>query len=236
MPADDKSCGVAGLAAILLLVVALSLAVLCRPGSAAAQEQPPLACPVFTSEPAPPEPERNDPATRRRVAEIGALMNKAPHHVLFLGNSITQRWPDPIWQHYFKALGSMNAGVDGDRSDHLLRHIEQWRLSSEAPAVIVLLIGTNDLGHGRTPVVAAEGIRSDLLYLRRRFPQTQILLLGLLPRWDRFGEDIAAVNQLLRKCNGGAVTYTEIGDRLLDQGRVSREISPDGARFQPSRI
>jgi len=44
------------------------------------------------------------------------------------------------------------------------------------------LIGTNDLGQGRSPELAAEGVRAVLLKLRQRLPNARILLLGLLPR------------------------------------------------------
>lgn len=41
-------------------------------------------------------------------------------------------------------------------------------------------------------------------------PAAHILLLGLTPRSDRFGRAVEAV----RKCNGGLVTYTDIGGKL----------------------
>jgi lysophospholipase L1-like esterase len=214
----------------LAVFLYLSACVLAVPHGFAASEAW-VACPSFTTEVSPPEGPRNDLHSRERLAKIDASIKSEPHKVLFLGDSITERWPTKIWQQSFAPFGSFNAGIDGDRTDHLLTRIRRLKFEGESPKVVVLLIATNDLGHGRSPMAAAEGVRANLLELRERLPQARILLLGLLPRWDRFGPDIDAVNQLIKSCNGGAITYTDLGNGLLDQGRVSRATSPDGVHF-----
>ena len=81
--------------------------------------------------------------------------------------------------------GVLNAGVSGDRTENLLWRLQNGNLDGPPPALVVMLIGTNDLaydGPPRSPELAAEGIRANLLYLRQRLPDTPILLLGLLPR------------------------------------------------------
>src|SRR5438105_7830564 len=80
--------------------------------------------------------------------------------------------------------GVLNAGVSGDRTEHLLWRLTHGNLDGPAPRAVVLLIGTNDLGHGRSPDLAAEGIRANLLHLRQGLPEARILLLGLWPRAD----------------------------------------------------
>ncbi len=129
-------------------------------------------------------------------------------------------------------LGVLDAGIDGDRSEHLLWRIEHGNLDGTPPKVIVLLIGTNDLGHGRPPELAAEGIRTILLYLRERLPAVPILLLALTPRSDRFREKVNAVNRLIKTCDGGFVHYADVGRTLLDsQGRLTRGMSLDGVHL-----
>jgi lysophospholipase L1-like esterase len=190
-----------------------------------------VACPPFTPNPVLPESPRIDAHSRDRLAKIRASINSEPHQVLFLGDSLMERWPAQLWHENFAPLGGFNAGNDGDRTDHLLTRIQRLDIQGDPPKVVVLLIGTNDLGHGRSPEAAAEGVRANLLELRGRLPQARILLLGLLPRWDRFGQGVAPVNRLIGRCNGGAVTYTDLGTSLLDQGRVSKAISPDGVHL-----
>jgi lysophospholipase L1-like esterase len=133
--------------------------------------------------------------------------------------------------------GVLDAGVSGDRTEHLLWRLQHGNLSGPPPAAVVLLIGTNDLGYGRPPEDAAEGIRANLLQLRQRLPGARILLLGLWPREEspeaRLRRATVAVNQLIRKCgDNGAVVYADIGGALLDPaGRLIPEISPDHLHF-----
>jgi lysophospholipase L1-like esterase len=148
--------------------------------------------------------------------------------VLFLGDSITERWTPATWRKYFTPRKILNAGIDGDRTENLFWRLDHGNLDGPIPRLLVLLIGTNDLGRGRPPTVAAEGIRADLLHLRDRLPRTRILLLGLTPRSDRFRQEVTDVNRLISACNGGWVTYTDIGNGILDQGWPSKDILVDG--------
>ena len=191
-----------------------------------------VACEQFTKtavvSPAP----RDDPHSLDRLAAINAAIRAEPHPVLFLGDSITERWTLQIWKQDFAPLGGLNAGIDGDRTEHLLWRLDHGNLDGTPPKVIVLLIGTNDLGHGRPPEVAAEGIRSDLIHLRERLPGVHVLLLGLTPRSDRFREKVIAVNRLIKTCDGGSIQYANIGNTLLDgQRRLTRTMSLDGVHF-----
>ena len=100
-----------------------------------------------------------------------------------------------------------------------------------------MLIGTNDLGHGRPPEQAAEGIRANLLYLRQQLPNARILLLGLLPRSASpdagLRRKVAAVNSLIQSCGDDrTIVYADIGGVLLDaQGRLPPNIAPDQLHF-----
>jgi lysophospholipase L1-like esterase len=98
-------------------------------------------------------------------------------------------------------------------------------------------IGTNDLGHGRPPAEAAEGVRQVLLQLRQKLPTTRTLLLGLTPRggapWDQLRVEASQVNQMLGPCADGQMIWaTDIGQPLLDEkGMLSNTLSPDYLHF-----
>jgi lysophospholipase L1-like esterase len=183
-----------------------------------------------------PQP-RVDPHARRWFADISAKARSHSYRVLFLGDSITERWDSGIWQHYFEPLDVLNAGVSGDRTEHVLWRIDNGNIYQQRPRAVVLLIGTNDLGHGRTPQVTAEGIRSVLIALRKRIPEARILLLGLWPRIDvpKLSDKIGEVNNLISKCHDGiAVTYLAVGRSLLDrEGHLTHVIAPDGLHLSP---
>jgi lysophospholipase L1-like esterase len=162
--------------------------------------------------------------------------------VLFLGDSITERWDLPLWdaQKVWDAnmpqRGVLNAGVSGDRTEHLRWRLDHGNLDGPTPKGVILLIGTNDLGTGRPPAEAAEGIRETLLRLRDQLPSTRILLLGLTPRGgspdDPLRHEVTDTNTLIQTCADNMIAYADIGGVLLDaNGALSKNISPDYLHF-----
>lgn len=220
-----------GLAAVVLLLLAAA-----SPGWAEPRCGPFNA---FAEAPAP----RTDPAAVASFQRINAAVKDQPYRVLFFGDSITERWNEPlwgaraVWAANMAPRGVLNAGVSGDRTEHLRWRLDHGNLDGPSPEGVVLLIGTNDLGHGRPPEEAAEGVRLDLLQLREKLPNSRILLLGLWPRGataeDHLRKEAAAVNKLIARCaDGQAIAYADIGGVLLEpDGALSRQVSPDLLHF-----
>jgi beta-glucosidase len=219
-------------AAAIVLSIALA-------GAAHAQ----VACGPFTAAkldpPAPREPGWAPPIFER----IKQAVKTEPYRALFLGDSITQRWDyplwdaKPVWDANMPQRGVLNAGVSGDRTEHLLWRLDHGNLDGPVPKLAIVLIGTNDLAHGRSPEVAAEGIRAVLIRLRQKLPQTRILLLGLWPRGatpaDPLRQEVGQVNNLIKTCaDGSSIVYADIGGVLLDRnGVLSTKLSPDLLHF-----
>jgi lysophospholipase L1-like esterase len=204
---------------------------------AAAPAQSLVACHKFTDDVlAAPEP-RELAAPRKRFEEIKEAVKIQPYRALYLGDSITQLWDPTIWRDNMAPRGVLNAGVSGDRTEHLIWRLDHGNLDGPPPRVAIVLIGTNDIGHGRSVEDAAEGIRSVILKLRVREPETRILLLGLWPRGatplDPLRKKVVAVNDLIQTCGDNkTVFYADIGGVLLDaRGELSRAISPDLLHF-----
>lgn len=202
---------------------------------AAGQPQPQLRCGLFANsiEAAP----QTDPEAVQRFETINRDTQAGLHTVVFLGDSLTQKWDRSVWEQNFARLRPLNAGVNGDRTENLLWRIEHGNLDGQRPNLLVLLIGTNDIGRNRPAAVIAEGIRQILMDLRSRLPEAHILLLGVLPRSESPSShrrrQVAEVNQLIRTCaDHRNVVYANVGDALLDPaGRLSREVSPDGVHL-----
>ena len=210
-------------------------------GCEQAQAQAALRCAHFTQDQLPaPEP-REAPAVRKRFEQINTAVKTEPYRVLFFGDSLTERfelWDAPqVWREHMTPRGVLNAGINGDRTEHLLWRLENGNLAGPPPQGVVLWIGTNDLGHDRSVEDTAEGIRADLDRLRERLPAARILLLGLTPRGAapdaKFRAPIRDVNNLIRTCaDGASVTFADIGGVLLDpEGRLTPTISPDRLHF-----
>ena len=226
---------------IATIVLCCALAVL--GGNPIAAAQTALPCSPFTSEPLPPPAPRVTAWPVKRFDTIREQLGNTPHRVLFLGDSLTERFPHDapqVWREHMQPRGVLNAGVSGDRTDNLLWRLQNGNLAGKPPALIVMLIGTNDLaydGPPRSPELAAEGIRANLLFLRRKLPDTRILLLGLLPRGaspdSALRRKTVAINRLILRCaDRHTVFYADIGGVLLDaQGRLTPEVSPDQLHF-----
>src|SRR5947209_1509300 len=127
---QKERCAMAVMRGSGLLAVA-ALAVLVIAGQANAQTsakpEPALACGHFTQDQLPqPEP-REAAAAKKRFEEINAAVKSQPYRVIFFGDSLTERfetWDAPdLWRQHMAARGVLNAGVNGDRTEHL-----RWRL------------------------------------------------------------------------------------------------------------
>ena len=188
---------------------------------------------------------RTGEAWKQRRAAFVERAKKGNADVVFAGDSLTQQWETEgkaAWDDSFSDWKPANLGIGGDRTQHLL-----WRLSIGQelagldPKVIILLIGTNNLG-SNSPGEIALGIQAVVAECRKQKPKTQILLLGLLPRSGRpvsegsefapavgLNTNIAAVNKLLLKLEDEtAVTFLDIGEKFLDaKGNLPANFMPD---------
>jgi lysophospholipase L1-like esterase len=196
-----------------------------------------LRCGPFTQDVLDPPAPREARWPLQEFEKINAAVKTQAYRVLFFGDSLTERFDPELWRQHMEPRGVLNAGVSGDRTEHLLWRLQHGNLDGPPPAAIVLLIGTNDLGYDRTPEIVAEGIRADLQYLRQHLPGPRIGLLGLWPRgmWPDapLRGAILAVNRLIKNCGDDrAVVYADIGGVLLDpEGRLDPAISPDRLHF-----
>lgn len=170
-----------------------------------------------------------------------------PIGLLFLGDSITERWrvAPHIWQAYFGKYEAANFGIGGDRTQHLIWQIEHGELDGIAPKVTVLMIGTNNsLDYNAEEIAAAN--RKIVAMIRARLPETRILVLGILPRGPRdmkgspvtpaFIEEAAkrkltidAVNRDLAKLDDGKnIRFLDMSAAFLGQdGRIPYSLMPD---------
>jgi len=196
----------------------------------------------FTEHPvAAPQP-RVDAWAVNSQNRINFQVKTIPYKVLFFGDSIIERWLMPlwdakqVWDANMPQRGVLNAAVSGDRTEHLRWRLDNGNLDGPPPKGVILMIGTNDLAHGRSPADAAEGVRVTLKRLRDQLPTTRILLLGLTPREASpdapLRHAVTDVNKLIQTCAGDGITYADIGGVLLEKnGVLSNAVSPDQLHF-----
>ena len=77
-------------------------------------------------------------------------------------------------------------GFGFDYVDNAYYRVQNGELDGISPRVIIVLLGTNNLGHRKdTPQACADNIRAFVRLVRRKCPSSKILLLGVLPRKEK---------------------------------------------------
>lgn len=183
----------------------------------------------------------------KKHGAILARGKSGPVGLLFLGDSITERWhiAPHIWEAYYGKYQPANFGIGGDRTQHVIWRIEHGELDGIAPKVTVLMLGTNNsLDFNAEEIAAAD--RKIVGMIRARLPDTKILVLGIFPRGprDRNGHPItpahveeaarrmqtidAANRELAKLDDGKTIRFLNINDVFLGQdGRIPHSIMPD---------
>jgi lysophospholipase L1-like esterase len=168
---------------------------------------------------------------------------KGGFDVLFMGDSITDGWRNgaqrKIWDATFAPLKAANFGISGDRTQHVL-----WRLQNgefeglTLPKVVVLMIGTNNIGQTKpapeSAASAAAGIQVIVKEIHKKSAATRILLLGVFPRGEKADHPLRATVKAINAAaatlddGGKTVKYLDIGEKFLQpDGSILKEVMPD---------
>ncbi|MES2165025.1 MAG: GDSL-type esterase/lipase family protein [Pseudomonadota bacterium] len=175
------------------------------------------------------------PRHEKKLAEAQALGKSA--EVVFIGDSITEGWEKsgaPVWERYYKPMNGLALGFGGDRTENVLWRLLHGEVDHLAPKVAVLMFGTNNTGHRHEdPRTTAAGIRRNLDELRRRLPDTKILLLAIFPRGEKPDDQLRQINEKVNGIIAGFadqrhVFYLDINQAFLTaDGTLSKDIMPD---------
>lgn len=177
-----------------------------------------------------PEPHRRDPYNWQARHEAVKQLNRMvkPEYVV-IGDSITHHWGgepsagshrvNPAsWQKLFGSHAAVNMGFGFDYADNAYYRVQDGELNGISPRVVILLLGTNNLGHRKdSPQACADNMGALVRLIQGKCPSAKILLLGILPRKEpHLAEPIKETNRLLAKLqNGKTVFFANPGKALL---------------------
>jgi len=155
--------------------------------------------------------------------------------LLFIGDSITHGWDEGLWAERFAQHGAFNLGFSGDRTEHVLWRIQNGALENLSPKVTVLMIGTNNTGHGEghPPEETILGIEAIIDEIQTRLPETKVILHAIFPRSaspdDRLRRVNAEINEALPDlARKKGVEFLDINYLFLeDDGTLPRNVMPD---------
>ncbi|HVR86356.1 MAG TPA: GDSL-type esterase/lipase family protein, partial [Planctomycetota bacterium] len=155
--------------------------------------------------------------------------------------SLTDGWRSgaakKIWDATFGPLKAANFGIPGDRTQHVLWRLQNGELDGiPPPRVVVLLVGTNNLGPNEPepPSGAIAGIGAILKQIHRKSETTKVLLLGVFPRGEKPEDPLRAavkdINDAIATFDdlGKTVRFLDLGEKFLAPGGLLlRELMPD---------
>ncbi|MFT4688175.1 MAG: arylsulfatase A-like enzyme/lysophospholipase L1-like esterase [Limisphaerales bacterium] len=172
-----------------------------------------------------------------RNQQLTANSRNGPFDVVFVGDSITQGWEGrgkDVWKKYYGDKQALNLGIGGDRTEHVI-----WRLTANnqmgrRAKVAVVMIGTNNTGHfDQDPDEVAAGVESILDIMKKKRPETKILLLGIFPR-GQSPHDLKRLNNIMinqkirRFADGERVHYMDLSNEFMEpDGTISKTVMPD---------
>lgn len=184
-----------------------------------------------------------------RHQEVLDRVAKGDVGLLMIGDSITHGWNawkhqgQTMWDRYYAPRNAVNLGFGADRTEHVLWRLLNGEIDSIHPKLAVLLIGTNNGSCEYTAEQVADGIKAIVGVLRRKLPETKILMLAIFPRgdgvqaqdkehgasrnaeWDKNAQASLLASEI---ADGKMIFYLDINNTFLDEnGVLPREIMPD---------
>lgn len=182
-----------------------------------------------------PRTDRNSIIAHEQLVEKA---QKGGIDIYFAGDSITRRWgatdyPELLenWRKNFYGWNAANFGWGADSIQNILWRLHNGELDGVHPKIIVLLAGTNNVGHTTPPdgddarvADITRGFRAILDVMREKAPEAVIILMGIFPRNDNM-----AVMPMINKINanlagfadGKKIRYLNINEKLADgEGRL----------------
>ncbi|XP_055524471.1 platelet-activating factor acetylhydrolase IB subunit beta homolog [Wyeomyia smithii] len=125
--------------------------------------------------------------------------------VMFIGDGILEslQFTD-YWNSHFVPMHCLNFSIRTDCTQNVLWRLQNGELESVKPKVIVLHVGTNNIGDSAEEV--AEGVLQIVATIRNKLPEVYIVIPTLLPRGQQpnaLRDKNSTVNRLLKeRCVG----------------------------------
>jgi lysophospholipase L1-like esterase len=202
-------------------------------------------CPDYRTEAATPAPLSHAwalghwvPRHEKKLEEVRKLKaaGKDPQ-LIFIGDSITEGWEKaglPVWKRYYESYNAVGLGFGGDHTENVLWRLQHGEVDGIAPKVAVLMIGTNNSGDRQDdPKATAGGVKAIVNELRRRLPDTKVLLLAIFPREEQPSAYLRRLNTRVNEiiagfADGRNVFFADINSALMNaDGTLSRDVMPD---------
>ena len=161
-------------------------------------------------------------------------MPTSENDIIFLGNSITDGGE---WCELFQNANCKNRGISADITQGVLNRLET--ITKGQPAMVFLMIGTNDMNWGFSNDTIVMSIREIVQRIKTESPRTRIVVQSILPTNDCYGyfeghtkryADVPVINGMLNTmAEEEGVTYLDLYSRFAnEEGKLNPKYSNDG--------
>ena len=148
--------------------------------------------------------------------------------IVFLGNSLTQNF---ILSEFFNNPEIKNRGVSGDNISGVLNRLHPVVLGK--PAKVFLMLGVNDLGHGKSVSETISKYKEILESLKKN-DQTEIFIQSALPvsaecPYGDINDKIEQLNQCLQNLSMEFnVVYIDLHQEFILENELNPNYHIDG--------
>lgn len=186
-----------------------------------------------------------EPGWLRRVATQQGVLTNNPCRVCFIGDSLTELWEytgKADWDLHFAHLKAANLGLTADRTEHILERIRRLDFRRAKPQLVVLLMGTNNLGMEPPdkPNEVFRAIQKGVAMIQAKMPQVKVLLLTIPPSGTEpksaLRIRIQQTNKLITEAQWtDAVRVLPVYEAMVDDAdRWRAGCTLDGTHFSPT--
>lgn len=130
-----------------------------------------------------------------------------PCDLIFIGDSITDRWLAPgktVWDKYYVPRHALNFGVFADTTQNVLWRFDNMDLTGLHPKVAVILIGTNNTRD--EPQQIADGVKAVISRTQAAFPGVKTILVSIMPN-QRAEDKMMATNAIIKNFADNQTVY-----------------------------
>jgi beta-glucosidase len=181
---------------------------------------------------------------KNRHQKITQNVQSGDPKLVLIGDSITHNFDQnshaDLRKKYLDQYNTVNLGISGDRTENVIWRLQNGALDGIKPMVATLLIGTNNTDGNHylkisTPEELAAGIWKICSIVREMSPDTEIVLLGILPygyKANHRDETNMATNKIIAQFpnNDSKIHYHDLGHLFLKKegwGKVRKDLMPD---------
>ncbi len=200
-----------------------------------------LTSPISLTQAAPADPtipvSRSDVKWWKNRFESNAeRAKKGDVDLIFIGDSITHYWEregKDVWEKYYGHRKAMNLGFSADCTQHVLWRLEHGSIDGISPKLAVVMIGTNNARDDNRPEDTAKGVQAVVESLRKKLPQTKVLLLAIFPRGANDQDPKRKLNdevneRIVKLADDKSVFFLDIRDKLYNKdGFIGSSMLPD---------